>query len=93
MEIARGLPEGLRPAAARLYWQAFGGKLGRIMGPEDKALALVARVLDATHCIAATDGDRLLGLVGFKTPDSAFVGGSFADYRAVYGAPGAACVV
>jgi ribosomal protein S18 acetylase RimI-like enzyme len=34
------------------------------------------------------DGDRLVGLVGFKTPQGAFAGGRFGDIWAVYG-PGA----
>ena len=28
VSIRRGLPPALRPQAAQLYWQAFGGKLG-----------------------------------------------------------------
>ncbi len=38
--LQTGLPEHLRAEAARLYWQAFGGKLGLVMGPEARAPAL-----------------------------------------------------
>jgi len=86
-----GLPPTLRREAAALYWQAFGGKLGRVMGPDQRALDYLARVIREDHCIAALDADSgaLLGLAGFKTPDGAFADGSPADMRAVYGVTGA----
>ena len=37
--IRHGVATAQRAQAARLYWQAFGGKLSRVLGPEDKALA------------------------------------------------------
>lgn len=84
--IRRGLPFDLRPQAARLYWQAFGGKLGSVLGPEDRALAYVTRVIRADHVfIALDDRGDLLGLAGFKTPQGSFAGGTPADLRAVYG--------
>jgi ribosomal protein S18 acetylase RimI-like enzyme len=86
--LCLGLPPGQRAAAARLYWQAFGGKLGRVMGPEARALAFLNRVIREDHVIAALDGDTLLGLIGFKTPQGAFAGGDMADLRAVYGLTG-----
>lgn len=89
--IRHGLPPPLRPDAARLYWQAFGGKLGRVLGPEPLALALLHRVMRADHAIVALSPEgALLGMVGFKSPDGAFAGGNFADLRAVYGLCGAA---
>jgi ribosomal protein S18 acetylase RimI-like enzyme len=86
--LCLGLPPGQRAAAARLYWQAFGGKLGRVMGPEARALAFLNRVIREDHVIAALDGDILLGLIGFKTPGGAFAGGAMADLRAIYGVAG-----
>jgi GNAT superfamily N-acetyltransferase len=86
MTIRHGLPPALRADAARLYWLAFGGKLGRVMGPETLAHRFLARVMRDDHAIVALDGTRLIGLVGFKTPQGAFAGGGFADLRAVYGA-------
>ena len=88
--ILRGLPKHQRSAAAELYWQAFGGKLGRVLGPDLRALAFLDRVIRADHAIVALAPDgKLLGLAGFKTPQGAFAGGSFADLRAIYGLPGA----
>ena len=90
LTILRGLPRDQRRAAAGLYWQAFGGKLGHVLGPDDRALDFLDRVIRADHVIAALDADgTLLGIAGFKTPQGAFAGGSFADLRAVYGLAGA----
>ena len=88
--IQHGLPAHHRADAARLYWQAFGGKLGRVLGPERLALALLDRVMRGDHAIIALSGEgALLGLVGFKSPDGAFAGGGFADLRSIYGTLGA----
>ncbi len=85
-----GLPDRLRDDAARLYWQAFGGKLGRVLGPERLALALLGRVMRSDHVIVALNADgALLGLVGFKSPNGAFAGGDLADLRQIYGTFGA----
>ncbi len=85
-----GLPEALRPAAAALYWQAFGPKLGRVLGPEPRALAFLARVMRADQAISALGPDgRLLGLAGFRTDRGGFASGSFADLTAIYGPLGA----
>jgi ribosomal protein S18 acetylase RimI-like enzyme len=84
-----GLPTALRAEAARLYWQAFGGKLGVVLGPEPRALAYLARVIRADNVIVALDDTgRLLGLAGFKTPQGGFASGSGKDLRAAYGVVG-----
>lgn len=84
-----GLHAHLRAAAARLYWEAFGGKLGRVLGPDARALAFFERVIRADHCLSALD-DRgtLVGIAGFKTPRGSFAGGTWADLAAVYGVLG-----
>ncbi len=89
--LHKSLPAALRPKAIGLYWQAFGGKLGRVMGPDAKALRFLDRVLRADHCLYALDaqGD-LLGIAGFKSPEGSFAGGEVADILAVYGLLGAA---
>ncbi|WP_406735695.1 GNAT family N-acetyltransferase [Thioclava sp. GXIMD4215] len=89
--IRRGVPEHHRKAAAQLYWQAFGGKLGRVLGPEPQALAFIARVMDGTHgyCAVEDDSGTLLAVAGFRTAQGAFVGGDHRDLRAIYGLGGA----
>ncbi len=89
MTVQYGLPLHLRADAVRLYWQAFGGKLGRVLGPDRLAFALLNRVMRADHAIVAlSDTGALLGVVGFKSPQGAFVGGGLADLWAVYGSFG-----
>lgn len=85
LTIHHHLPHALRDQAAALYWQAFGPKLGRVLGPEGRALRLLNRMMRNDHAIIAMAGDRLVGLVGYKTPRGAFANGSFADLWSVYG--------
>lgn len=88
--IRHGLDPDQRTEAARIYWQAFGGKLGAVLGPEARALAFLARALCPDHCYSAVDaGGRLLGVAGFKSPRGGLVDGSAAMMRATYGRPGA----
>lgn len=90
LTIRQGFAPEDRARAVRLYWQAFGGKLGRVLQPEARALAYVARVMRPDHAISAYGaGGALLGLVGFKTAKGAFVGGGFSDLAAIWGWSGA----
>ena len=89
--VSLGLPPSLRDQAAVIYWQAFGGKLGQVMGPDARAHAFLARVMRADHALVARDATgALLGLAGFKTPQGSFAGGSWSDMRAIYGLAGLA---
>ncbi|NJM83932.1 MAG: N-acetyltransferase [Tabrizicola sp.] len=91
LTIRLGLPEPLRHEAALLYWEAFGEKLGRVLGPRPRALLFLERVIRADQCFAALGPDGgLVGLAGFKTAAGSFAGGSMADMQAVYGRLGAA---
>lgn len=90
MRIEDGLRADHRAQASALYWEAFGPKLGIVLGPQDKGLAFINRVLDPMHAISAIGDDgALLGVAGFKTQKGALVGGTFADLRAVFGFLGA----
>ncbi|MGL4320954.1 MAG: GNAT family N-acetyltransferase, partial [Paracoccaceae bacterium] len=85
LTIHHHLPHALREQAAVLYWQAFGAKLGRVMGPEARALRLLSQIIRSDHAIVAMAGDQLVGLVGYKTPRGAFASGTFGDLWAIYG--------
>ncbi len=90
MTVAAGFDEDERTRVAALYWAAFGGKLGRVLGPADRARHFVARVADPDHALTYRDADgRIVGVAGFKTPAGAFVGGTRADLAAIYGWRGA----
>lgn len=88
--VTKGFGAQERARVARLYWQAFGGKLGRVMGPDARALRFVEQVLSPSHALCARNGaGRLLGVAGFKTPAGALVGGGYPELRRVYGRWGA----
>lgn len=90
MKITSGIASADRATVAALYWEAFGDKLGAILGPKHRALAYISQVLQADHGICAHDATGLLlGVVGFKTHRGALVDGSFADMRRIYGCAGA----
>jgi ribosomal protein S18 acetylase RimI-like enzyme len=88
--IFRGLHSHLRPQAARLYWEAFGGKLGRVLGPDDRALAFFERVIRSDLCFVALDETgQMIGVAGYKTMSGSFAAGGWTDLTAVYGRWGA----
>jgi len=88
--IRRGFPETRRTEVARLFWEAFSDKLGRILAPEPKALAFLAAALRADFALTAEDdAGRLLGVAGLKTGEGGLVAASFADLAATYGRLGA----
>ncbi|MDG1470147.1 MAG: GNAT family N-acetyltransferase [Ascidiaceihabitans sp.] len=72
--------------AVDLYWQAFGPKLSKVMGPEAKARAFFTRVFDPNHAISALgpDGD-LWGVAGFKSDNGALTAAEWSDMTAIYG--------
>jgi ribosomal protein S18 acetylase RimI-like enzyme len=88
--IFRGLHSHLRPQAARLYWEAFGGKLGRVLGPDDRALVYFEKVIRSDLCFVALDETgQMIGVAGYRTPSGSFAGGGWADLAAIYGRWGA----
>lgn len=90
MIITTGIPDANRNEAAALYWEAFGEKLGFVLGPKYRALMFITSVLRSDHGICAFDDEgRVLGVAGFKTAHGALVGGDFHALRRVYGWVGA----
>ena len=88
--ISPGFSEAERETVARLFWEAFSGKLGRLMRPEPKALAFLCRALRSDFARVARDGEgRLLGVAGIKTPRGGLVAGGLRELAAAYGWPGA----
>ena len=85
------LPSPAHRQAAELYWGAFRGKLGRLLGPEAKALRLINGVMRPDHGIAAvTPEGRVVGIAGFRSEAGTFVPLSPDAIRLVYGSFGAA---
>jgi len=80
------LPDGQEQAAARLYWQAFGTKLGKLMGPEPRALAFFAETISHDRMLAALDEDGgLLGIAAYQISGRGFSGGGFMALWRHYG--------
>jgi GNAT superfamily N-acetyltransferase len=84
--ISAGFSAGERAQVAQLYWAAFSGKLGVVMGPAPKAIAFFTDHLDPRFALTARDSDgALLGVAGFKTQHGGLIGGSFLDLVKTYG--------
>lgn len=88
--LSRGFAESERDAAARIYWQAFGGKLGFVLGPGWRAHSFLRRALSPDHAIVARDrSGRLVAIAGFRSAEGSLAGGREEDMRAIYGRLGA----
>ena len=84
--VSQGFADHERQLVASMYWEAFGAKLGRVMGPENRGVAFIRDVLDPSHCLCARTNDgTLLGVVGFKTYESALVDGTWQDMARHFG--------
>lgn len=85
-----GIPEQDRAEASRIYWSAFGSKLGHVLGPAERAIPFLQETLRLENAVCAHGPDgRLLGLAGFKTPQQSFLDIQFGKMRAAYGLWGA----
>ncbi|MDV7144666.1 GNAT family N-acetyltransferase [Tropicimonas sp. TH_r6] len=91
MRIEAGFPETHRAQVAALFWEAFSGKLGRVLAPERKALVFIEATLTPDHALSAwSDRGELLGIAGVKTRHGGLISAEFRDMARVYGAIGAA---
>lgn len=81
-----GLPGSDQAEAARLYWAAFRGKLGRLLGPDARALVLLDRAMRADHALVVLAPDRrVVAVAGFRSPVGSFLALNGPHLRAVYG--------
>lgn len=88
--IEQGFPDSDRALVATLYWDAFGSKLGRALGPDHLALDFLECALDPAHALAARSASgTLIGIAGFKTPMGGLVAGGWQAMTRVYGLIGA----
>lgn len=80
------LPRGHEAEAAALYWEAFGGKLGKLLGPDDKGRQFFAKTVNPDAVIAAIDKTgRLLGIAAHKAGTNGFSTATTADLFRHYG--------
>lgn len=82
-----GLPQAAQSQAARLYWAAFAGKLGRLLGPEARAVPLLERAMRPDHAlvVVVVPGGDVVGVAGFRSPQGSFVALTGPHLSAVYG--------
>ncbi|MGW6455379.1 GNAT family N-acetyltransferase [Streptomyces sp. NPDC055078] len=84
--LRRGIPEGSERQVAALYWEAFGSKLGRALGPPQRGRAFLASHLHHDRGIAALDSaGRVVGVAGYQLAGRALTGGTAHDVLSVYG--------
>jgi ribosomal protein S18 acetylase RimI-like enzyme len=88
--VERGFGDADRPVLARMFWEAFSGKLARVMAPRPRALTFLEGALRPDFCLVARDRrGRALGAAGLKTRAGGLVGGGVADLARAYGLLGA----
>ncbi|MBT3141461.1 N-acetyltransferase [Phaeobacter gallaeciensis] len=84
--ISLGFSEAEKSHVAQLFWQAFSVKLGRIMGPDARAVQFFNGCLNPNFALVARDEQgQLLGVAGFRTDAGGLVDGSLQDMARVYG--------
>jgi len=72
VEVRLGLPEGCRPAAAALCYEAFERKFAPILGTLEQGAAILAQGLHADALMVALDGERLVGMIALVGPRRGF---------------------
>ncbi|MFD4918921.1 GNAT family N-acetyltransferase [Streptomyces virginiae] len=92
VEVRRGLPEGAAARVAELYWEAFGEKLGRALGPPEAGRRFIAGHLHADRAVTALSGGgggdpdgRVVGVAGYQLAGRGLIGGDAAAVLATYG--------
>lgn len=82
----QGLPALSQSQAAQLYWSVFGEKLGRLLGPDARALQLLTAVMRPDHALVAVDAQgNIIGIAGFRTRKGGFMVLSRTQLCRVYG--------
>lgn len=66
VEISIGFGPEHRRTAADLYWDAFGRKLEKAIGPRDRGIGLIEKGLEPSRSVAAVENGELVGLAGFQ---------------------------
>ena len=84
VHIIHGLPAGMEAAAA-LYWEAFGAKLGKLLGPAERAERFFAETINHSSIFAAVEGSTLLGIAAFKDGEDGFCSAGLQDMLRHYG--------
>ena len=71
--------------AAELYLAALAGKLVPVFGKGERARQALACGFNRQMCLAAIDGERLVGVLGIQTPWAGFMDVKWEALRSWYG--------
>ena len=63
------------PSAAALYNEAFGSKFARAIPNSRKRVEIITACLQPEFSFAAVEGQQIIGLAGFQTPQGSLTGG------------------
>lgn len=89
MHVTQGFHEHERGQVAALFWQAFRGKLGFVLGPEPSALAFLTENCSPAHALLVRGkGGVIVGIAGFHDEAGGLVGGDMESLRQHYGPVG-----
>ena len=89
ISVSIGLKGSELNKAAKLYWQAFSGKLN-FLGPKKKGEMYISKIINNKNVFVARDKDNhIVGLSGFRDINGGVIGGSHDDLVAIYGYFGA----
>jgi ribosomal protein S18 acetylase RimI-like enzyme len=88
--VQHGFPDTGRNEVAELFWDAFSGKFGGVMGPRARATAFLSDALQPDYALTVCDAQgRVVGVAGLKTCEGGLVCGGMAELRSAYGFLGA----
>jgi ribosomal protein S18 acetylase RimI-like enzyme len=79
-KVIHGLPAGHERTAAELYWQAFGQKIGKLLGPETRGVAFFEETINPSAIFAALSQDgTLLGVSAVQIDGKGFTDAGVSD--------------
>ena len=86
ISVSIGLNGSELDKAAKLYWQAFSGKLNFFLGPKKKGQMYISKIINNKNVFVARNKDNhIVGLSGFRDKNGGVIRGSHDDIIAVYG--------
>ena len=86
VSLVSGLPAEQRRAALDLFWSAFSRKLRFSLGPEERALRILARGIDPESTLCAIDAaGKLVGFAAIKSAARGFLNLTLTHFYQEYG--------
>lgn len=83
--ICDHLPEEHRRAAAVIYYSGLQAKLAPVFGPPRTAMAVLPGSFQASRCLVACAGGKLVGILGIHDQRGGFLAPTFRTMRRHYG--------